>query len=209
MATTGKITAVALATATLSGCLLLPQLPPPETVQLAPVPGVALPFKARVMIFVGEGDLNRNLSIQLTRYQSEETKVKEGRALAKAARTVLAKGFEQVEVNSPAIRPQVVIKLGGKASWTRLDGTMKVSCTLDAWTSDGIPLGLFGARYDAEKTDYREEVEAAYGQCLKKPVEELLNSPTLARLAGTGFRDPPALAVEAWMRGLGPTTPLQ
>lgn len=208
MAATGRIAAMVLVTATLAGCLL-PQLPPPETVQLAPVPGVALPFKARVMVFVGESDINRNFSIQLTRFQSEETKIKDGLALAKAARTVLAKGFEQVEVNDPAIRPQIVVKLAGKGSWTRQDGMMKVSCALDAWTADGIPLGYFGARYDAERTDYREELEAAYGQCLKKSVDELLRSSTLARLAGAGFRDPPAPAVEAWIRTLGPIAPLR
>ena len=187
----------------------LPQLPPPETVSLAPVPGVALPFKARVMLFLGEGDLARNLTIQLTRYQTEETKTREGVALAKAAKAVLSKGFAQVEVNDPSIRPQIVIRLGEKASWTRLDATLKVSCSLDAWTADGIPIGYFGARYDAERTDYTTELEAAFGQCLKKPVEDLLNSPNLARLAGTGFRDPPAPAVEAWMRTLGTIPPFR
>jgi hypothetical protein len=204
----GKFAGLALVTASLSGCLL-PQLPPPETVQLAPVPGVALPYKARAMIFAGENDLNRNLSIQLTRYQTEETKIKEGQSLAKAARAVLAKGFEQVEVNNAAIRPQLVIKLGGKAAWARLDATLKVSCTLDVWTSDGVPVGYFGARYDAERSDYTTELEAAFGQCLKKPVDELMRSPNLARLAGTGFREPPAKAVEDWMRGLGTLTPLR
>jgi hypothetical protein len=199
---------MALVMAGLSGCLL-PQLPPPETVQLEPVPGVALPFKARTMIFVGENDLNRNLSIMITRFQSEETKVKEGAALAKAARTVLAKGFEQVEVNNAAIRPQLVVKLGGKATWARQDATLKVSCTLDVWTSDGVPVGYFGSRFNAERSDYTTELEAAFGQCLKKPVDELLRSPNLARLAGAGFRDPPAKAVEDWMRGLGTLTPLR
>lgn len=208
MTAVGKLAGMALVMAGLSGCLL-PQLPPPETVQLEPVPGVALPFKARTMIFVGENDLNRNLTIQITRFQTEETKVKEGAALARAARTVLAKGFEQVEVNNAAIRPQLVIKLGGKASWTRQDATMKVSCTLDVWTSDGVPVGYFGSRFDGERTDYAAEIEAAFGQCLKKPVNELLRSPNLARLAGTGFREPPAKAVEDWMRGLGTLTPLR
>ena len=208
MTALGRFAGLALVAACLTGCLL-PQLPPPETVQLAPVPGVALPYKARVMIFAGDNDLSRNLTIQLTRYQTEETKVKEGVALAKAARAVLLKGFEQVEVNDAAIRPQLVVKLGGKAAWTRLDATLKVSCTLDVWTSDGVPVGYFGARFDAERSDYTTELEAAFGQCLKKPVEDLLNSPNLARLAGTGFRDPPSPAVEAWMRTLGTIPPFR
>lgn len=207
MAAMGRIAAMALMTATLSGCLLA-QLPPPETVQLDPVPGVALPFKARVMIFAGEGDLTRNFVYQLSRFQTEETKIKDGVFLAKAARTVLSKGFGLVEINDPAIRPQLVIKLGGKGGWTRQDGTMKLSCSLDVWTADGIPVGFFGARYDADRTDYRYELEAGYGQCLKKPVDELLHSPNLARLASTGFRDPPAPAAEAWMRTLGVMTPV-
>ena len=208
MTALGKIAGVALVAASLSGCLL-PQLPPPETIQLAPVPGVALPYKARAMIFMGDNDLSRNMTIQLTRFQTEETKVKEGVALAKAARAVLGKGFEQVDINNAAIRPQLVVKLSGKAAWARLDATMKVSCAMDVWTSDGVPVGLFGSRFDAERSDYTTELEAAFGQCLKKPVEELLKSPNLARLAGSGFREPPAKAVEDWMRGLGTLTPLR
>ena len=204
----GKFAGLALMAASLSGCLL-PQLPPPETIQLAPVPGVALPYKARAMIFMGDNDLSRNMTIQLTRFQTEETKVKEGVALAKAARAVLGKGFEQVDINNAAIRPQLVVKLSGKAAWARLDATMKVSCAMDVWTSDGVPVGLFGSRFDAERSDYTTELEAAFGQCLKKPVEELLKSPNLARLAGSGFREPPAKAVEDWMRGLGTLTPLR
>ncbi|WP_239988717.1 substrate-binding domain-containing protein [Paramagnetospirillum kuznetsovii] len=192
--------------AALSGCLS--NLPAPDSIQLAPVPGVALPFKARVMVFVGETDIARKLTIALTRYQSEETNIREGLALAKAAKLVLAKGFETVEVNDPSIRPQIVVKLtGSKASWSRLDGKMKTGCAVDAWTSDGIPLGNFVARYDADRTDYTSELEAAFAQCLKKPVEELLNSPALARLAGTGFRAPSVAAYDAWMRSLGPIPP--
>ena len=208
MAAWGRIAAMALATATLSGCLFQ-QLPPPETVALAPVPGVALPFKARVMIFATEDDLSRNLVIQLTRFQTEETKVKEGVAMIKAAKALLSKGFEQVEVNTPAIRPQIVVKLYGKTAWSRQDGTTKVGCSVDAWTADGIPLGNFGARFDAERTDYTTELEAAYGQCLKRPVEDLLHSAALARLAGAGFKDPPAPAVADWMRTLGPIAPMR
>ena len=206
MAALGRIAAIGLVTATLSGCLFQ-QLPPPETVTLAP--GVTLPFKARVMIFAGDDDLNRNLITQITRYQTEESQVKDGLAMAKATRTLLSKGFQQVEINTPGIQPQIVVKLYGKTSWAKLDGIIKVGCAIDVWTADGIPLGNFGARFTAENTDYRTEVESAYGQCLKKPVEEFLHSATLARLAASGFKDPPAPAVAEWMRTLGPITPLR
>ena len=194
---------MALVTATLSGCLYQ-QLPPPETVTLAPVPGEPLPIKARVMISAGEQDLTRTLVIQANRTQTDETPVKDGLLMTKAAKTLLSKGFAQVEINNPAIRPQIVVKLYGKTTWAKLDRDLKIGCAIDAWTADGIPLGNFGARYIAEQTDYHDEVEAAYGQCLKKPVEDLLNSPALARLAGAGFKDPTPTAAEAWMRTLGP-----
>lgn len=197
----GKFSVTAAMIFALTGCA---RLEPADSVSLSPVPGVALPYKARVMVFASDAELSRNLTIALTRYQNEETKIREGYALANAARIVLAKGFERVEVNDPSIRPQIIIKLtGGKASWSRLDGKMKTGCAVDAWTSDGIPLGTFVARYDAGETDYRSDLESAFAHCLKKPVEEFMNAPTLARLAGTGFRDPPAQAVADWMRTLG------
>lgn len=207
MARTGGIMAAALGAALLSGCIA--QLPPADSVQLAPVPGVALPYKARVMVFAGETDLARNLTIQISRFQSEETKIREGLALARATRAVLAKGFEQVEINDPSIRPQIVVKLVGKAAWGRQDARLKVGCGVDAWTADGVPLGSFVARFDAKDSDYRSDLEPAFGQCLVKPVEELLNSPALARLAGAGFRDPPGPATAAWMRTLGTIPPVR
>lgn len=203
----GKAAVAAMITVLLSGCIA--QLPPADSVQLAPVPGVALPFKARVMVFAGEADLARNLTIQISRFQSEETKVREGLALARATRAVLAKGFEQVEINDPSIRPQIVVKLIGKAAWSRQDAKMKLGCGIDVWTADGVPLGSFVARFDAKDSDYRSDLEPAFGQCLIKPVEELLNSPTLARLAGAGFRDPPEPATSAWMRTLGTFVPVR
>ena len=86
MAAKGRIAAMALVTATLSGCLYQ-QLPPPETVTLAPVPGEPLPFKARVMIYAGEQDLTRTLVIQANRTQTDETPVKDGLLMTKAAKT--------------------------------------------------------------------------------------------------------------------------
>ena len=200
LADLGKVVVMA---SLLAGCAL--RLPPPESLDLAPVPGVALPFKARVMVFAGENDLDRNLVIQSSRYQTEETKVKDGRAVVSAATILLSKGFQQVAVNDPAIRPHLILKVTGKAQWARLDGKMKVGCTIDAWPADGISLGHFGNRYDSPgATDYTAELEAGYGQCFKLAVDGLLASPNLARVAGSGFRDPPPAAVDAYVRTLGP-----
>ncbi|OAN53843.1 hypothetical protein A6A04_13175 [Paramagnetospirillum marisnigri] len=207
MAAWWKLAMAAAVTMGLGGCL--GGLPPTDSIQLAPVPGVALPHKARVMVFASESDLSRNLTIALTRFQNEETKVREGLALAKATRAMLAKGFETVEINDPAIRPHIVVKLVGKASWSRLDARLKLGCGIDAWTADGIPLGNFTNRVDVGETDYRTELEPGFAQCLKKPMEDLLTSSTLARVAGAGFRDPPGAAVVGWMRTLGPITPVK
>ncbi len=192
---------VALGLALLAGCAMLP---PPDRVDLAPVPGVALPYKARVMIYAGRSELDRKLLIQMSRFQTEESEVKDGEALARSARVVLAKGFQQVEINDPTIRPQLVVKLIGKGTWNRQDAKIKVGCALDVWTADGIPLGSFPNRYDSPESDYRYDLDAAYALCLKKPVEDLLRSPGLATLAGAGFKDPPVAAADAWIRTLGP-----
>ncbi len=193
----------ALAALLVAGCSS--GLPPAAQVEPAPVAGVALPFNARVMIFMGENDLKRKMSIQISRYQSEETKILDGRVLAETAETMLSKGFKQVAVNDASIRPHIVVRLTGRPSWTKQDATLKLGCGIDAWTADGIPLGNFVARWDSPmKTDYLSDVGPGYAQCLKKPLDELLSSPNLARLAGAGFRDPNPKAAEEWMRALGP-----
>lgn len=180
-------------------------LPPVASVEPAPVPGVALPYNARVMIYMGENDLKRKLNIQITRYQAEETKVPDGRILAETAQALLAKGFRQVEVNTPSIRPHLVVRLTGRPAWAKLDTTWKIGCGFDVWTAEGVPLGNFVARWDSPtKTDYQDSLGSAYAQCLKKPLDELLTSPNLARLAGQGFRDPHPKAAEDWIRSLGP-----
>ncbi|KIM00714.1 hypothetical protein CCC_03316 [Paramagnetospirillum magnetotacticum MS-1] len=194
---------VSLAALLVAGCSS--GLPPAAQVDPAPVPGVALPFNARVMIFMGDNDLKRKLSIQISRYQSEETKILDGRILAETAQTMLAKGFKQVEINDPTIRPHIVVRLTGRPGWGKQDGALKIGCGIDAWTADGQPLGNFVARWDSPmKTDYASDLGPGYAQCLKKPLDELLSSPTLARLAGLGFRDPHPRAAEEWMRALGP-----
>ncbi|MBI3444783.1 MAG: hypothetical protein HY055_05375 [Magnetospirillum sp.] len=202
MRRTGWIGVMAMASL-LAGCSS--GLPPAASVEPSPVPGVALPYKARVMIYMGETDLNRNLVIQISRYQTEETKVKDGQALANAARALLSKGFQQAEINDPALRPQIVVRLIGKTSWARLDTRFKIGCGIDAWTSDGVPLGNFTTRWESPvENDYASDLEAAYGQCLKKPLDDLLRSPGLAQQAGTGFKSGSAAAIDTWMRSLGP-----
>lgn len=203
MASASKAALAVAVTAILAACGA--SLPAPDSIELTPVPGVALPHKARVMIYMSESDQTRKMSIQSSRYRSTETDIKEGLLLVNATRTLLGKGFSQVEVNAPSSRPQIVVKPGGKANWSVLDTKAKIGCSLDAYTADGIPIGNFVNRYTMPgETDYRDSLEAAYAQCLIKPMEDLLASPALARLAGAGFRDPPPVAVEAWLRSLGP-----
>jgi hypothetical protein len=202
----GNWMGAALAAALLTGCSS--GLPPAASVEPAPVPGVALPFKARVMIYAGENDLKRKMSIQLSRYQDEETKVQDGHLLTEAAQAMLSKGFAQVGVNDPAMRPQIVVRLVGKVAWAKVDSELKMGCGIEAWTADGNYLGNFVARWNSPmKTDYRVDVGPGYAQCLKKPMDEFLASPTLARLAGRGFPDPHPKAAEEWLRSLGPIAP--
>lgn len=181
-----------------------PALPPPEAVRLAPVPGVSPPLPARVMIFAGQADLDRKLTLQVTRLQTEDATVKDGAALAQAARAVLSQAFARVDLNDAGNRPQIVIRLYGQGLWSKPNTRLQVGCGIDAFTADGFPIGNFGGRHDMHTGDYEGTLAASYAQCLKKPVEQLLASPALARLAAAGFRDPPAAAVDLWMRSLGP-----
>lgn len=203
----GKVLGAALAVVILAGCS---GLPPAAKVEPAPVPGVALPYKARVMIFMGDNDLQRKMSIQISAFQAEETKVLDGRLLAETGLTLLSKGFSMVQVNDPSIRPQIVVKLLGKPSWAKLDGQLRMGCGIEAWTADGNFLGSYAARWTSpSRADYTVDVGPGYAQCLKKPLDEFLSSAPLARLAGQGFPEPHAKAAEEWMRSLGPIPPFQ
>jgi len=190
--------------ALLAGCGA--SLPPPETVRFGhKVAGQTLPLPARVMLYVGQEDLDRPLKMQVTTLHSEESPdVKEGAALARAATGVLSAAFARVALNDSSVRPQIVIRPSGKAVWYKLDGELRLGCGLDAYTADGFPLGTFVGRFRTSTNDYRSDLLPAYGQCLKQATERLLESPALARLAAAGFRDPPSASVEAWMRTLGP-----
>jgi hypothetical protein len=189
------------AAAMLSGCGTLPA---PDSVTLAPPPGLSLPLKARTMIYMSETDLGRNLVVHVNARQTEETKVREGEANARAAKVVLRKAFQTVETNDPAVRPQLVVKLSGKASWAPMDGKLKVTCMLDAYTADGIPIGSFPARFDSPNgVDYATSLEGGYGQCVRNAAGDLLRAPALARFAAAGFPDPDPSAVAAWFRSLG------
>jgi len=186
----------------LSGCGST--LPPPDAVRLDPVPGVSVPLPARVMVFSGQADLDRKLVVQATRLQTEEGTVKDGTALAQAARAVLSKAFARVEINDSSIRPQIVVRLYGQGLWSKPNSRLQVGCGIDVFTADGFPIGTFGNRYDLGSGEYESTLAPAYAQCLKRPVEQLLASPGLSRLASTGFRDPSPVAVERWMQSLGP-----
>jgi len=199
-----RIAGVMVAAAMMAGCG--PQLPPLETVGFTtPVAGQTPPLPARVMVYVGQDDLDRPLKIQATNLHSEDSPdIKEGAALARAATVLLGRAFSRVALDDPALRPHLVARPYGKAVWYKIDGQLRIGCGLDVYTADGFPLGNFVGRLSLSTNNYQSDLLPAYGQCLKRPVEQLLASPALARLAAAGFRDPLPAAVDAWMQTLGP-----
>lgn len=166
--------------------------------------GMSLPLPARAMIFMSSRDLDRPLIIQATRFRNEETSTKDGQVLERAARAVLSQAFATVDTNNPAIRPQLVVKVQGSAKFSRLDNSMKVGCTLDAYQADGAMLGSFIARFDPkEQVDYKETLEPAYRLCIKSATDQMLASPAVQRAAKAGFTEPNPAAYKSFIESLG------
>lgn len=194
--------AAAVAAVMLTGCLG-PDLNRENTTLSAPS-GVALPLKGRALMYMSSRDLDRPLIIEATRYRNEETTTKDGRTLERAALAVLGQAFTAVETNNPAMRPQVVVKVGGTPKFSRLDNVMKVGCTLDVYLADGAMLGSFIGRFNSKDgVDYKDALEPAYKLCLKSAADQMLAAPSVARYAKAGFPDPNPAGYRSFIESLG------
>ncbi|MCR6631189.1 MAG: hypothetical protein NVV74_14705 [Magnetospirillum sp.] len=190
-----------LATLTLAACGQ--DLNKANTTLAAPA-GMALPLPARAMVYMSRSDLDRPLMIEATRYRNEETSVKDGQTLERAARAILSQSFATVETNTPAIRPQLVVKVLGTPKFSRLDNVMKIGCGLDVYLADGAMLGSFVARFDSkEGVDFRDALEPAYKLCLKSAADQMLASPAVGRYARSGFPEPNPAAYRSFIESLG------
>ncbi|HLO77687.1 MAG TPA: hypothetical protein VK196_14615 [Magnetospirillum sp.] len=197
-----RVMVAGLAALTVAGCIN-PDLNR-ENAALSAPPGLALPMKARAMLYMSQRDLERPLIIQATRFRNEETSVKDGRALERAARAVLAQAFATVETNNAAMRPQLVVKVMGSPKYSRLDAVMKIGCGIDVYQSDGALLGSYVARFDSKDgVDFKDALEPAYKLCLKSAADQMLAEPAMARYAKTGFPEPSAAAYKSYMETLG------
>lgn len=194
--------AVGMAALMVSGCLG-PDLSRENTTLSAPS-GLTLPLPARAMIYMSQRDLDRPLIIEATRFRNEETTTKDGRTLERAARAVLSQAFSTVDVNNPAMRPQLVIKVLGTPKYSRLDHVMKLGCGIDVFQSDGGLLGSFVARYDSKNgVDYKDALEPAYKLCLKSAADQMLASPAIIRYGKTGFPESNPAGYRSYMESLG------
>lgn len=171
----------------LSGCLGF-NLPDPEEVQVSAPAGRALPVTAKAMIFMTEQDRNRPLMIEVTRGRDQETEVKDGKTLERASRAVLGKVFTTVDVNNPAMAPNLVVKVVGKPHYSRVDNLMKTGCILDVFLPDGTNLGQFIGRYDyTSPSDFSATLAPSYALCLKAASESMLAAPSVQRALASGF----------------------
>ncbi|MDA8230675.1 MAG: hypothetical protein M0006_04995 [Magnetospirillum sp.] len=194
------IVAVAVGVA-LSACA---QIPRPEDVALTSPPGMALPVKGRLMVYISDQDLARKFSYNINPISKEETGISDGQALDRAARGVLGKAFAVVATNDPGIRPDVVARITGKAVWDRDDGSFKVTCELDAHRADGDAIGyFFSVIKSAPVMSFAEALPRVYAQCLKPPTEELMRSPAMAAMVRAGFPPLDPAAVRSYLRSQG------
>lgn len=166
--------------------------------------GLALPLKARTMLYMSQRDLERPLIIEATRFRNEETSVKDGRTLERAAHAVLGQAFGTMATNNTAIKPQVVIKVMGTPKFSRLNNIMKIGCGIDVLQADGALLGSFVARYDSKDTvDFKDALEPGYKLCLKSAADQMLASPAIARYAQKGFPEPNPAGYRSYIESLG------
>lgn len=185
----------------LSGCSQF-QLDRQSTAVTAP-PGISLPLPARTMLYMAQRDLDRPLTIEATLYRMEETSTRDGRLLEKAAKAVLSQVFTQVEINQPAIRPQVVVKVQGTPKFSRRDNVMKVGCGLDVFQADGTMLGSFVARFETKgPVDYTDALEPAYKLCLKSAADQMLASSALVNTIKAG-KEPHPAGYKSFIESLG------
>jgi|AGTN01.1.fsa_nt_gi hypothetical protein len=185
-----------------TGCLGQMQISGESTTLTAPA-GVKLPLPARAMLYMAPGDLDRPLVIEATLYRNEETTFKDGRALERAAKDTLSQAFAQVETNSTALRPHLVVKVIGVPKFSRRDNLLKVGCGFDVYQADGAMLGSFIARFDPKAAvEYRDAVEPSYRVCLRKAADQMLASPAVIRAAQSNA-EPNAAAYKSFVESLG------
>lgn len=174
------------------------------TVTVSAPPGLALPLKARTMLYMSQRDLDRPLIIEATRYRNEETSVKDGRTLERAAHAVLGQAFAGIDTNNTAMKPQLVVKVMGAPKYSRLTSIMKIGCGIDVLQADGALLGSFVARYDSKDTvDFKDALEPGYKLCLKSATDQMLASPAIARYAQKGFPEPNPAGYRSYLESLG------
>lgn len=198
-----RLPALLLCLSMLPGCMGgAGQLSADKSVVSAPS-GAALPRPVRAMMVIPPRDLDRPLIIQATINRNETVSMSDGRTLEKAGRSVLSQIFAQLELNNPAIRPQVVIKVSGIPRYYRKDGFMKAGCGLDFFAADGSALGNFVARFETtEPVDYKDALEPAYAICLKRAADQALASSAVQK-ALAAPSDPHPMAYKAFMESLG------
>lgn len=199
----GLLAVAGAAALMVSGCFG-PDLNRQNTTLSAPS-GMALPLKARTMIYMSQRDLERPLVIEATRFRNEETTTKDGQVLARAATAIVGQAFSTIAINDVSLRPQLVVKVQGTPKFSRLDNVMKVGCGLDLYQADGALLGSFVARFDSKDgVDYKDALEPAYRLCLKSAADQMLASPAVARHAAKGgFPDPNPAGYKSFLESLG------
>jgi len=179
-------------------------LPKSAEVPLATPPGLALPLKGRALLYVADVDLKRKFAYDLNRISREETDIPDGVLLQGAARDLLSKGFATVTSNEPLPLPHVVVRVGGVAAWNRVEGSYRVTCSVDAYESDGIPIGSFLNLFKSTPLHgFEEALPRLYAQCLRQPMEDMLRSPAIAALAKAGFPEPNPVKTDAYLRSQG------
>lgn len=181
----------------LGGCTT--SLPEPAQIPLAAP--TALPMKAQVLLHVSQGDLERAFSYKLNSVSRQETDIHDGQIMAQAAHDMLAHAFAGVAVNQPYPLPDLVVTVSGTALFDRTSGSFRVTCALDANRADGMPVAHGYNVYSSPTAlGFETSMRRFYGQCLKGPIEELLRSPALARLAAAGLPAADQAAAEGYLR---------
>ncbi len=191
--------AAMMAVAMLAGCA---SPPAPDQVRLTAPPGLALPLPGRVLVQMSEPTLAARL-VDNDPLSSGDG-APEGAALERAAVGVLGRAFRGVAVNRPDIDPQVVTRITGSAKIRHPSGRVQVTCVVDAVKANGDTIGYFFNHYrSAPVMGLDAALPGIFGQCLKKPVEQLLASKQIRDLAAAGFPAPDRGAADAYLRSQG------
>ncbi len=188
----------------LTGCLVGADLPQPDQLTVTAPPGASLPLRGRVLLVVTQSDKDRLLSYEINRVSREETKIHEGEAMERAALALFGKAFAHGAANRPDIRPHIIARISGKATWNRMDSTYKIMCAIDANTSEGYPIGSFIKSYQSPSVlNLDSSLSPAYGQCLKLALDDMLQAPGLTQMIQAGFPEPDPEKTAGYLRSQG------